>query len=86
MEQPEALRLADALEDDLTELGVWGQDIADNAAAKLRRQHALITELVEALEGMAAMWVSVCNPRGWEPDHMTQYRTARAALSKSKEQ
>jgi len=40
--QPEALRLADALEDDLhaddgTTLGLYSQGIADNAAAELRR-------------------------------------------------
>ena len=43
--QPEALRLADELEDDLADYGGQSlprisQDIADNAAAELRRLHA----------------------------------------------
>lgn len=58
----------------------------ESACGELRKQHALIAELVEALDGMAAMWVSVCSPRGWEPDHMAQHIKARAALFKAKEQ
>ena len=53
--QPEALRLADALEDDLhaddgTTLGLYSQGIADNAAAELRRLHEVNQELLEALQ------------------------------------
>jgi len=48
--QPEALRLADALEDDLhaddgTSLGLYSQGIADNAAAELRRLYAEVDRL-----------------------------------------
>jgi hypothetical protein len=53
--QPEAQRLADALEDDLSELGVWGQDIADSAAAELRRLHIVNQELVSALYAVISL-------------------------------
>lgn len=48
--QPEALRMADALEDDLhaddgTSLGLYSQCIADNAAAELRRLYAEVDRL-----------------------------------------
>lgn len=48
--QPEALRLADALEDDLhtndgRSLGLYSQGIADNAAAELRRLYAEVDSL-----------------------------------------
>ena len=68
--QPEALRLADALEDDLhaddgTSLGLYSQGIADNAAAELRRLHDLLTianelcriraEEIKALKALASI-------------------------------
>ena len=54
---------------------------ARHAAAELAlKADATIAELVEALKAMNAMWVSVCNPRGWEPDHMAQYTAAVSAI------
>ena len=52
--QPEALRLADALENDLDQydglsLPKSSQSIADKAAAELRRLHAVNGELRKAL-------------------------------------
>ena len=59
--QPEALRLADALENDLDQydglsLPKSSQSIADKAAAELRRIHAVNGELLEALESIAGMY------------------------------
>ena len=55
-EQPEALRLANELEDSLysadgTSLSRYCQGIADEAAAELRRLHESNTELLAALKG-----------------------------------
>lgn len=57
--KPEALRLADELDNgDFYEsqpqcvYGWAGEDPCSDAAAELRRQHALIGELVEALKGV----------------------------------
>ena len=59
-QQPEALRLADALEDDLVgydrlSLPRRCQDIADEAAADLRRLYAENQELLEALKKISAI-------------------------------
>ncbi len=43
---------------------------------------ALIEELAKALERMCSVWVTVCNSKGWEPEHMSQYTDARVALAK----
>ena len=40
-----------------------------------------VAVLEAALLDMANLWVSVCNPRGWEPEHVVQYTAARAALA-----
>ena len=53
--QPEALRLADELEDSLysadgTSLSPYGQGIADKAAAEVRRLHESNQELLAALK------------------------------------
>jgi len=55
--QPEALRLADALEDDLEQYDGYAlppssQGIADAAAAELRRLHAVNGELRKALSAI----------------------------------
>jgi hypothetical protein len=55
--QPEALRLADALEDDLEQydglsLPPSSQAIADSSAAELRRLHAINRQLLDALFGI----------------------------------
>jgi hypothetical protein len=49
--QPEALRLADAL--DVGEISYTGMC---KAAAELRRLHAVNQELLEALKAMLAVW------------------------------
>ena len=39
-------------------------------AAKLRK----------ALSGMCGVWKTVCDSKGWEPGHVSQYTQARSAL------
>jgi hypothetical protein len=68
--QPEALRLADALESDV----VYG-DTDTQAAAELRRLHAVNAELLEALR-----WIATVNAMDYE-----YQKCARAAIAKAKE-
>ena len=82
--QPKALRLADELEDDLADYGGQSlprisQDIADNAAAELRRLHVQRDALLEALRRIAmASEATVCNQE-WIA------KTARAAIKAAEE-
>jgi hypothetical protein len=70
-EQPEALRLADALESAV----VYG-DTDTQAAAELRRQHDVIAELLEVLRtALDASW------NGPMPDYARDQ--ARAAIAKA---
>lgn len=48
--QPEALRLADALLNQVETNVEWGQGQVDSAAAELRRLHEVNQELLEALK------------------------------------
>ena len=81
-EQPEALRLADALD--------FGDSIsvkanADNAAAELRRLHALNQELLEALElalfAHGKMLLSDPPQEAWKTYEVES--KARAAIAKA---
>jgi hypothetical protein len=55
--QPEALRLADQLEEDYSG-STWWQNVQGKAAAELRRLHEVNVELVEALS-MAAQYTAL---------------------------
>lgn len=55
------------------------RDKAEQEAAA--RLIAAAPALVEALEDMVAMWRTVCEASGWDPEHMSQYEKAEAALS-----
>jgi flagellar motility protein MotE (MotC chaperone) len=68
--QPEALRLADAL--DVGEISYTGMC---KAAAELRRLHAVNAELLEALRNLARMSEAVAVAEG----------RARAAIAKAEE-
>ena len=83
MKQPEALRLADALEAPL----VNANDIAEQAAAELRRLHAQRDALLEALR-LALPYVSahlaeVGDMDGYNAEHTAQ--TAIAAVYRQAE-
>jgi hypothetical protein len=56
--QPEALRLAEWIEDDMTCQG------DDEIAAELRRLHGVNTDLLEALQGLIAL----CHEAGFPCD------------------
>lgn len=56
---------------------------AEAAGDELRRIEAVNRELLEALQGMASVWVSTCSSNGWSPEHMSQYTAARAAIAKA---
>lgn len=45
---------------------------------------AAAPQLLEALESMCSVWVTVCNSKGWGPEHMSQYVEARAAIKAAK--
>lgn len=59
-------------------------DVAEVHDINDARLIATAPELLQALEQMAEMWVSVCNSRGWEPEHMARYVKARAAIKKAR--
>ena len=68
-QQPEALRLADELEDSLysadgTSLSLYCQGIADEAAAELRRLHEVNQELLVAVK--AYQKAGFCNSTDYE--------------------
>lgn len=71
--QPEALRLADAL------IAYLGGNTAAQAAAELRRLHALNGELLEAL-------VSFTKSDYIKKQHPIRYAAARAAIAKAEGQ
>ena len=61
-----------------------------NIAAMVSRRNAnaaLIAaspELDNDLQAMCALWVSVCNAQGWDPNHVVQYGNALATLKKAR--
>ena len=76
--QPEALRLAEMMED-----GRW-QGMNDSlAAAELRRLHEVNAELVEALKHYVNVVVSVNEPDSWEPKVADGGGIARKAIAKA---
>jgi hypothetical protein len=81
--QPEALRLADAISPAGTHSLAWCGD----ASAELRRQHALIEELREALIQMVR-WMPVYPSAadglvGGKKAHADALKLARASLAKA---
>lgn len=75
--QPEALRLADELE----ELGY--NALRSQVAAELRRLHEVNQELVEALESIAEYWNQDSNTAAMHDACWHSINTAKAALSKA---
>lgn len=41
-------------------------------------------QLLEALQGMCSIWGTVCNSKGWDPEHVSQYVAARSAIKAAK--
>jgi hypothetical protein len=72
-EQPDALRLADLIQ------SRYGNDINDEAAAELRRQHEVIAELLEALEDLLQEYDVQMSAY----QEMDVQRSARAAIAKA---
>lgn len=75
--QPEALRLADCLDRD-NAMNWPDYDNTENAAAELRRLHALNEDLVEALRGMLEAYDD--GVTDWEKPYQ---QAARAAIAKT---
>ena len=89
MKQPEALRLAGSVDDVYTYEYTGTDDWIASAANELERQHALIAELVEALEQMRR-WMPVYPTaadgiKGGREAHAAAMNAANLALSKAKE-
>lgn len=40
-------------------------------------------DLLRALQGMCSVWQTVCDSKGWSPEHVTQYADARAAIARA---
>lgn len=86
-EKPETLRLADALD------VVWAGGIAPEAAAELRRLHALNTEMLEALRGFVAIAADSEGVAGYhlngdiaEWATFPEWHEAHAAIAKATEE
>ena len=77
--QPEALRLADELDEFYKTDGIGG---VDEAAAELRRLHALCEEMGEALKRLADSYTRM-KPLGYPLSDSE--KLAKAALAKWKE-
>jgi hypothetical protein len=77
-EQPEALRLADALASPLED----ANDFADIAAAELRRLHAVNAELLEALK-IARPYVSAALTNTGSADAYHAERQVDIAIAKA---
>ena len=52
-----------------------------SAGSEVERLRAINAELIAALQSMCSVWVTVCNSKGWEPSHVSQYTDARAAIA-----
>ena len=84
-DQPTALRLAGALQQQAVWEGHYGpsylRDLLPEAAAELRRLHALNAELVEALQAVVTNWTQQFERYG----HMAPEwcKKARAVLTKA---
>jgi len=42
-------------------------------------------DLLRALQGMASVWRTTCNSKGWEPSHVVQYTNALELIKLAKE-
>lgn len=81
-DKPEALRLADALEQQFP-VGT-AQDYLDGESAKeLRRLHEVNQELLEALRGMLALDEEHHQRGHCDDDVCAEVRKARAAIAKA---
>ena len=60
---------------------VWERSERQRKAREKLRLEAAAPMLLEALQGMCSVWVTVCNSKGWDPEHMSQYVKARTAIS-----
>jgi len=73
---------AGAKSDSRRQAYLLGHRDARHAAAELALEaDAVRDELVKALSGMVSVWRTVCSSKGWEPEHMSQYTAALAAIA-----
>lgn len=81
--QPEALRLANLIR------SRYGNDINDEAAAELRRLHAVEEELLDAADNALNVLIACCVPAGGVDDRkaiLEAQHMLRVAIAKAKEQ
>jgi hypothetical protein len=53
----------------------------DAAVAASQKLAAENSRLLDAMREAHAAWVSVCNAHDWDPDHLVQFKNARAFLA-----
>lgn len=83
--QPEALRLADSIED-IQGLNTIDGTLVDHAARELRRLHESNVELQVSLKNTADLlqvWIAAAPPYVNAETHREVLRTARAAIAKA---
>lgn len=56
------------------------EEVADRIRLDKEFRASSYPELLAHLQNVLNAWDSVCNGKGWEPDHLVPMRDARAAL------
>jgi hypothetical protein len=81
--QPEALRIAVQLEDQVQTVGEWSEMVAVEAAAELRRLRSVNAALLKALQGLLVDVRRDDDGGGWADAviHTEDLRAARAAIA-----
>lgn len=46
----------------------------------------LLRDLVHSLKNFSDMWVTTCSAFGWDPDHCSQYTSARALIARANDE
>lgn len=44
---------------------------------------AAAPDLLRALQGMCSLWQTVCDSKGWSPEHVKQYTDASAVIDRA---
>ena len=85
MTQPEALRLADALEHDAATQKIYHRPLVEASAAELRRLHKVNAELLEALKTCVCAMQDYQSGIGITEMFDEGERMGRAAIKKAEE-
>lgn len=66
------------------DLYVLAFDMEESEAEEIVKRVNIYEELIESLDEICDMWFAVCNAKGWDENHMSQYERAKQLLEKLK--